>query len=235
MSMDNKKITLITVPYAGGTSATYIRLLKNKLDGNIIYYDYPHHGARFGEKSSGSIEEIAVQLAETIANNIIVGKEFSIFGHSMGAMVSYCCEVILEQNYGLCANTLFLSACLPPKLFYRTADFFKSYDEITDYLINKRNLSYDLIKSEEFFECGIKPFFNDLELIKRFIPNTDSRISAPIVALCGTQDEDISPEDMCMWQEHTKNDFRLFKIFGDHFFIETNKIAVLEILMQYGI
>ncbi|MCD8378320.1 MAG: hypothetical protein LUB59_05985, partial [Candidatus Gastranaerophilales bacterium] len=60
-------------------------------------------------------------------------------------------------------------------------------------------------------------------------------ISAPIVALCGTQDEDISPEDMCMWQEHTKNDFRLFKIFGDHFFIETNKIAVLEILMQYGI
>ena len=64
----------------------------------------------------------------------------------MGAIVAFYCESLLEQEYQLSAERIFLSACLPPEKFYENRIMFKTEEELYNYLRKAENTrsSYEL-------------------------------------------------------------------------------------------
>src|SRR5262245_13119588 len=86
----NRQITqrLFCFPYAGGPASIY-RDWGNKLPASIEVHpvQLPGHGNRLREPLSKSVEPLVKSLAEELKPYLEV--PFSLFGHSMGAIISF--------------------------------------------------------------------------------------------------------------------------------------------------
>ena len=68
----------------------------------------------------------------------------------------------------------------------------------------------------------------DFKLADTYCNRKETSISVPILGLRGTQDPEISTEDILEWGRYTKKGFRSENIEGEHLFIDTNPKQVLK-------
>lgn len=222
----NSKPVIVTVPYAGGSAAAYIKLFSG-LEMDVLHYDYPGHGGRIDEPYKQDIQSTARDLAEYIrAKN----TKYYLFGHSMGGMVSFYCESLLEKQYGLCAERLFLSACLPPEEFYQHRLILQSSDEVKDYLIKTRKLPPQLLSLSVFKKNILDQFEHDISILHRFEVGEIYPIEAPVTCILGDNDADVDEQDVRKWGRLTKSQCEIIQFHGDHFYFEENGEAVLNMI-----
>ena len=107
-------IDLVLLPFAGGTSLTYMEWRFSD-SVNVIPLDYRGHGFRMTEPLYTFFEEMVNDVSTQIVNKRS-NKRLCIFGHSMGALLGW--DVLNDlKRKGVHVNHLFVSACLPPHLF----------------------------------------------------------------------------------------------------------------------
>lgn len=228
LDQETEKRMLVTVPYAGGSSVAFTRLLAG-LNGLLQYHhDYPGHGMRAGEDFGGDLYGLSRELAEEILRRRPADMPFLIMGHSMGAMVAFYCEQILEQEYHVSADQLILSACLPPVRFYEHRQQFETVEEIKQYLLETRKVPADILDSCLFRKHMLEPFINDVRVIHEFVPKEDVQVDTDILGICGSEDEDVAYGDMADWKKYTRGNFTMRMMEGDHFFPESNPDAFLR-------
>lgn len=91
-------IKLVMIPYAGGNSWGYADISKRLKNNNIdcILYDYPGHGKRVTEELMDNIDKVREDCVNYIQSNISDNDTLFIFGHSLGALITY--EVVKDFN-----------------------------------------------------------------------------------------------------------------------------------------
>ncbi len=224
---------LITVPYAGGSSAGFVQLTSKIRNVTAFNYDYPGHGRRVGEEFAESLFAIAEELAKEIVKLSPEDQKFYILGHSMGAIVAFYCESLLEQEYQLSAERIFLSACLPPEKFYENRIMFKTEEELYNYLRESRKIPEAVMNSPIFQKNILEQFKQDIRLIKEYIPLDNIQITAPVTCFCGSEDDGVEVKGMAGWRAYTKGSSDIYEIPGDHFFIESNAEMVVSEISRY--
>ena len=180
------------------------------------------------EEFAGSIYALSEELAGKIASIYSRNAGLIIWGHSMGAIVAFYCESILEKNYAIHSQKLLLTACLPPDKFYENRMRFRSTEDLISYLETTRKVPRDIIDSEIFRMSMLEPFIQDVELIKSFVPREGVVIDSDISCLYGSNDEDINGGDVSDWANCTTGNFRSRQVTGDHFFFETNPYELMQ-------
>ena len=72
----------------------------------------------------------------------------------------------------------------------------------------------------------------DFTLLETYKCIPEPPLSCPISAYCGTQDNEVSQEEMAGWREHTTSIFKLEMIPGGHFFIHSHQDLLLRYISQ---
>ena len=212
-----KKIFLF--PYAGGSAHNYVKVKKAiaKLDVRLI--EYPGHGKRIREQPFSEIHKIVEDSFQQIVPHIDENDDFYFFGHSMGTLVSYLvCHLLVKRKMPL-PSCLFISGRGGPSKRTITENIsMMSSEKFRSMLINMGGFDPILINNAAFMNM-IEPILRaDFIAIEQYNPVTRNPLDIPVTAFFGTEDN-LTKEDMMLWQQESQYPLELLSFPGGHFFL----------------
>jgi medium-chain acyl-[acyl-carrier-protein] hydrolase len=172
-------------------------------------------------------------LVEGVLQGIkpLLGKPFMFFGHSMGAMLSFELARQLRREKLPLPLHLFVSG--------RRAVQIPLNDDFTYNLpepefigeISRLNgTPQEVLQHPELLSLILPVLRADFELVQTYEHTAEPPFDFPISALGGLDDHDVPWEQINAWREQTTSSFKLHMVPGDHFFLNTSRGYVLQII-----
>lgn len=226
------KLRLFCIPYAGGTAAAFFKwktLLDKRIE--LIPIELSGKGSRFQEPLYNTVEEAADDIYIKIKEQISNGP-YVLFGHSLGALLSYVLAIrIREENMNMPKHIFFSGMGSP---------FMERKNKNKHARLNDKDFIKSVIKLG-----GTPPgFFDEPDLCKMFLPllrndfrlaMTDFADQKPVPFNCNIsvllgKNENISNKAARAWQDCTNKLFRLHYFKGGHFFINEDLEEMIKII-----
>lgn len=231
----DSKIKLYTLPFAGGSSFSYMQW-KKYLSRNIeiISLDYPGHGRRIKYRLSKDFREVVEDIVDQIKCDNLDKAPFVIYGHSMGGMVAYLSSVDLEKYYNLIPEKVIIGACKCPDAFNSCTKEKVNYNIIVKELLDGHRITKEIADTVEF-KKNIYPIIeNDFEMIREFdnMQWSKVKIGSELICLYGGMDETVQYSNIVGWKEYTKKTLLCKMINSGHFFLEEKAKEVCDIVNE---
>ncbi len=221
------RMRLFCVPYAGAGASAYRdwhALLRQDVE--VVGIQLPGRESRYSEPHLTSVDEIVEQLVGIVSR--FSDKPFVLFGHSMGALISFELTRALQRLGGPVPRHLVVSGTRAPHRPRR--------DEPTHLLAD--DIFVEKIKS---FNGTPTMLLQDPELMKLFIPllRADFRVAetyqyedrgpilSPVTVFGGDQDCGVPLEDLQAWRTVCRSSYDQHIFSGGHFFIHNNRAAII--------
>ena len=224
---------LFCFPYAGGRALNY-RYWSNNLPVNVevCAIELPGRGTLLKETPFTRIKP----LIETIAEKILpkLDKPFALFGHSMGALISFELAHFLRNKYGINPVHLFVSAHRAPQIISKKPPI-HSLPE-TEFLAELHRLngtSKEILENRELMELFLPILRADFEVLETYTYQSLPSLECLITAFGGLSDSEANIDELEAWGKQTKSTFSLKMFQGDHFFIHSAQSQLLEYLNQF--
>lgn len=227
-------VRLICLPH-GGTAPfrPWADRLPPEIEVGIV--QLPGREARLREPALERMDELVAQAAEALLP--VLSSPFTLFGHSIGALLAYELGVALEAA-GLPPAALIVAGqnCPPAGTSGSSAvgDLPRA-EELTDEMLlaQLRELGGtpdEVLDDPELIALLLPTFRADAELLRSYRPSEDGPIGCQVVAYGGLEDPLADRAGLQRWEERTAAGCRLRMFPGEHFFIETAQDLVLEAL-----
>jgi medium-chain acyl-[acyl-carrier-protein] hydrolase len=156
-----------------------------------------------------------------------------LFGHSLGALVSFELAHALADEFDIQVSHLFVSAARAPQL---PRDGPRIYDLPEDeFMTQLRVLNGtppEVLQSPELMQFISGSLRADFAIAETYSSANRPPLNCPITAFGGLEDPEVSRADLEAWRTQTTNSFDLWQLPGDHFFIQSADSLVLEILSR---
>jgi len=229
----NATSRLICLPFAGGGVAPFRQWARAfPSDVELLVAQLPAREGRLREQPFESIWD----MADWLLPEVIEASDlpFAIFGHSMGALVAYELAVALERMNERMPTSAFFSARRPPD---ESADEppiadLPDNNEFLDALQHRYNAVPDAVRNEpELLELLLPALRADLRAIERYSPRITHQLRCPVHVYGGLQDKRPTPSELAGWQRFAQQRIRVRLFPGDHFFITSQRDAVVSYLM----
>lgn len=226
------RLRLICFPYAGGGPSVYHRwssALPTSIEVRTICL--PGRGPRVGEANIASISEAADAIVPELLP--LLDRPFALFGHCMGAILMYEVAQRLEARHDKRAARLFVSGCMAPHLYNSPVVHEQENAAFLDVL---RLISFSgtraLIEDEELRSSTFPLLRGDFRAVAEYGSTFSIRpaLNAPITGLAAENDLFAAPKAMHAWRRYTTHDYDLIKLPGDHYFIESDRDRVTQIV-----
>ena len=226
-------VRLFCFHYAGGAVSTFRdwpRHLPRHID--LVGVQLPGREARFGEAPFRRMEPLIDELADQITPQL--SERYAIFGHSMGALVSF--ELLREiRRRQLHPPVLYFpSGRRAPQIFDDDPPIHHLPDhEFLSELLEHHDQRLDLMMSNAALRTTLLPVMRaDVELCETYHYKHAPPLNCPIFAFGGMDDPDVSEQHLKSWKEQTTATFRHFLFPGDHFFIDTATASILQFMCR---
>jgi surfactin synthase thioesterase subunit len=202
---ERTKYELYCFPHAGGGSALYHRW-ERKLGEQLLVFPIklPGRESRLQHPAIDSLSEMLLSLEEEVQP--LVTPPFALFGHSMGGLLAYEWTVALAEQ-GLKPSLLVVSASRSPDCYTGKQRIHElPDDEMIATLQRDFNRGAPPSDEEMQMMCLMADTIRaDMKLLETYRwPNHDP-LDVPILALYGTQDDQIKSIDMEGWAAMTAN------------------------------
>ena len=140
----------------------------------------------------------------------------AFFGHSMGALLAF--EVARRfEAQGSPITALFVSACAAPgRVGYEQVP--ESDRGLLDAVSEMTGVNPEFLENEEF-AAKILPTLRGLQAISKYDCPPEQRLSCPIDAFLGDDDEVATYEKVLPWSERTTSEFSVRVFPGHHFYL----------------
>ncbi len=226
-------IHLICLPFAGGGASLFRQWGQWAPD--YIEVHAPRLPGREGLLNTpaiGDMEEMITWLEAETAD--LCKGSFALFGHSMGAAISYA-FALERQKKGLSQpEHLFLSGCKPLPLMTpdplhlmppeRMQAFMRDYDP-------GRDPFGDYPELWSIFEPTLRA---DFRLIETYVPPQHDRVvHCSITALSAERDIIAPPAHMSAWKSRTSCAFSHVTLPGEHLFLRDDPQGVFALVRQH--
>ncbi|MET3129876.1 surfactin synthase thioesterase subunit [Oxalobacteraceae bacterium GrIS 1.11] len=224
------RLRLYCFSYAGGSAAYYApwqALLGPAIQ--ICAIELPGRGTRFLEAPPSSMEAVVSAVAQAIARQDEL--PFAFFGHSLGALLAF--EVARHcRAHGLAqAEHLFVSGCAAPRLRDCSHDLHMLDDgALIEALRDYNGTPAEVLDSRELMDLLLPMIRADFALAERYQYRAGPALDIPVSVLAGKRDEGTSIEQAQGWAQETSADCSLTWYQGDHFFLNPERAAVLDLL-----
>ena len=221
-------MSLISVPYAGGSSLMY-KEFEQYLGGvRVEAIDLPGKGRRICEAPCSTFDEAVGDTVKSILE-IEDYPSQSLFGYSMGGLLVYESVKRIYEMSNILPKSVFIAACDPPCVCEIEGNFAEWDDgELCDYLIETDGITKELLQEKEFLEFFLPIIRNDFALFDGYEPDpvvTQLPISFNI--LYSSDEKDITD-----WEKYTTKACRFQYFEGGHFFIKQNVENVCMLVSQ---
>jgi medium-chain acyl-[acyl-carrier-protein] hydrolase len=163
-------------------------------------------------------------LVQTLADLITREPQppYALFGHSMGALISFELARELRRRGFAAPQRLLVSGHAAPSLHSRKSPIFNLPEESFIAEIRKfSGTSRELLDNPEAMKLFCQVLRADFEMIDTYEYRVKEPLSCPITAYGALQDTDAPVETLRAWQEHTSASCKVRIFPGDHFFIHS--------------
>lgn len=160
-------------------------------------------------------------------------RPFVMFGHSMGALISF--EVARRiKKYGYRNPSLLIvsareapqSAC-PCKKRHLLND-----DEFIAELSVLNGTPPGILGNRELMGILMPVLRSDFALCETYAYDEATPLECPIVCFSGVDDNTVTVDGLQQWKERTTADFNLRILPGDHFFLHSHESQLLKIVTE---
>ncbi|GHF37071.1 thioesterase [Kitasatospora xanthocidica] len=216
------------LPFAGGSSHFFRTWTEpaRRLDVEVVPVELPGHGTRLRDPLVTGMAAMVDALCEEVLRE--ERGPYAILGHSMGAKIAYAVAEELERRPGATPPArLFVSGSLPasaaePKPLHGLPDA-----ALTAELSAMGGTPPEILANAELMEFMLPVIRADLTLLEQWHAPAGSRISCPITAFAGQDDQVVRAELSAGWADHTSASFALRVHPGDHFFLREEMDVML--------
>jgi medium-chain acyl-[acyl-carrier-protein] hydrolase len=225
------RVRLYCFPYAGGNAFHFLSwqtTLGPTIEVRSV--QLPGRGERLAEKPYERLPELVNALAAIIVQQD--SGPFAFFGHSLGGLIAfevarYCHRSSLPRPLHI-----FASGCAAPQDRSPNRGLHKlGDDDLIAALKEYDDAPSDISQNAELRALMLPTIRSDFALAENYQYRPSLRLDMPITALAGKRD-DISPEQLKAWQKETSGPFRLQWFEGGHFFIHSERNAILAYLKR---
>lgn len=240
LNSEKKEIShkLFCFHHAGGTASAYKPWAEYHKGVTTYPVELPGKATRMRETFITHYERLVPDIAKAI--DAEVGETtFSLFGHSLGAIMAFKTAFILETLYKRKPATLIVAGRHAPQDDFK--DPYQTYmgdDKLVEELKRVNGTPKDILANEEILKVLLPSIKNDYKLNESF-DYKDEMLNTPIVAHVSNHDPDANPDQMERWKLVTKGDFKIKQFEGDHFFVhslgENYYTEVAETAIEAGI
>lgn len=216
-------VRLFCFPYAGGGESIFRSWQQSLSDTiEVCAVQLPGRGSRISEPPCTQINELVWATGEAIAPYL--DKPFALFGHSMGALIAFEFARHLREEYSAQPVHLFVSGRPSPQTMSESFEL----DQVDT----------ESLEDPELMELMLPILRADLALCESYTFTPQPPFRFPITAFGGLADHGVPRHRLEEWREHTTGSFVLRLFPGDHFFLDTCRLPLLEAiskeLEQYG-
>lgn len=179
--------------------------------------ELPGRGKRISEPLLRSIEEMTEDLYEQIKNKL--NERYIIYGHSLGALLSYTlCRHIQGVEEKL-PKALFVSGQRAPSLLKSDDTHLLPDGAFMDVLRGMNGTPEELLSDESFVKYFLPVIRSDFRSISeyRYKP-AEKKLNVSFEIFTGA-DENITDDEILGWQIETTAQVKFHKLHGGHFFI----------------
>lgn len=219
-------------PYAGG-GATIYRNWPASLPSDVEVHlaHLPGRGNRLREGPFTDLMSMVRALAEAIRP--LLDKPFVLFGHSMGAIISFELARQLRQESGILPVHLFASGRRAPQIPNLDPPTYNLPEaEFLEELRRLNGTPQEALKNPELMQLMSPVLRSDFSVVETYEFSPGLPLACPITAFGGLQDTGVSREQLEAWREQTTASFLVRMFPGDHFFLNTSQPLLLRALLQ---
>lgn len=223
------QVRLFCFPYAGAGSTIFNTWSDSLLPEVELYLIHlPGRDKRFKETPYKLLSPLAEALTEALYPH--VNKPFAFFGHSMGALVGFEVARQIRSCFALCPVHLIVSGKRSPHLPDPHPNLHYLLDD--ELLIESEklygNLPEIITQDRELLQFFLAIMRADLTMIETYQYKNGDPLECPITVFGGTQDNSVDENELSAWRDHTVAAFNVQMFQGDHFFIQTNRTAIIQ-------
>jgi medium-chain acyl-[acyl-carrier-protein] hydrolase len=236
--VDMRSHCIYTIP-AAGMSKNAFQSWNDHLNDQLVLksLEISGRGGKMDKRLNGTIEECAKELSDEILDDLEANQDYSILGHSVGAIIAFeIVRLIEKRNHKRPTNLIVLSKNPPDNI--DQVRIHELPDEIFLEHINKFDgLPFGMRNNRLYRRLFLPILRNDVMLSEKYYKDDTHKICTPIHCFVG--DEEMDTVDNTMhWVEFTKANFNHIVLKGGHFNYltspqkvcnEIDKIILLEV------
>ncbi|MCP3742352.1 thioesterase II family protein [Rossellomorea sp. BNER] len=214
------KVKLFCIPFAGGSAVIYSKWKKwmaHSIEVNEV--ELAGRGRRMNEPLIENMEEMVEDIYDSIKNYIT--EPYSIFGHSMGGLLTYeLCHKLQKEGYPAPVH-VFVSGRKAPQLKARKKLIHSLPDQefITE-ILKYDGMDKNIFENKELANIFLPILKADFKLIETYKFNPPfNLLKSNISVFHGMDDKTVDVEELSLWSEVTKKESKIYTFPGGHFFI----------------
>lgn len=224
------KLRLYCFSYAGGSAHAYAswqQALGPEIEVRAV--QLPGRGARMGEAPYVDMAELVLALGDLLTRQD--RTPFAFFGHSMGALVALELARFCARHAMAMPRHLVVSGCTAPaqrnsgRKLHTLSD-----DALIDALRDYDGSPPEVLAHRELMELLLPMIRADFQLIEQYTYRPGRQLAVPMTVLVGDSDAHATQESAPLWQNETTGRCTVHSFQGGHFFINTDRTAVLDCL-----
>ncbi len=225
------RLTLYCLPCAGASATVYLRwrrLLPAWIE--IVPIELPGRGMRLDE----ALQDNYLALIELLSGEIALAapERYTLFGHSMGALLAYGIAQKLRQTHAVLPAALLVSGCAAP-----ARQDSERYSKIRTEAALIADLNQQggtpeaVLSSPELLAMTLDLLRADYRVCESFQYLRQPPLPVPIHCFGGKADA-ISAENLNMWRQESSRIFTLDWFDGGHFFLRQSEAWFLQVLTK---
>ena len=222
---------LICVPYAGAGVSIYHKWAQALPPGvQVCALQLAGRDTQIGVPPFTRVAALVDWLADSL--DAYLDLPFAIFGHSMGGLIGFELARVLRDRNKPAPKHFFVSACRAPG---RPVRQWPMHHLPRDSFVRELRARYNgipelILQDEDLLRLFLPVLRADMEMVETWRGSESGIFDFPVTAFGGTEDSEISREDLEPWRGQTSGGFDLHMIEGNHFFVNTAQAEVLRIV-----
>jgi medium-chain acyl-[acyl-carrier-protein] hydrolase len=220
-------VNLFCFSHAGGAASSF-RLWPAKLPSWIDVWaiQLPGRGSRWRESPVQSIPLLVEEMIPALMPHL--RRPFAFFGHSMGAVLASEIARVLAETKGISPLHLFVSSRRPPHMSSPEPHLHNLPDHEFIREIDQRygGVPSELLHSPDLHTL-LPPLRADITALETFHVAKRTPFPCPISAFGGAHDHRVPRDHLEAWRDQAGGPFRVRMFFGGHFYIDSQRDALL--------
>lgn len=221
------RLRLFCFHYAGATASIF-RSWPGALPRGVelLAVQLPGRDYRLTEPPLTDMDDIVDALAEVVP--ALLDRPFALFGHSLGALISFDLVRLLRERGLRQPELMIASGRNAPQFRWRDAGI----ESLPDHEFVAAVRGYDgtpeaLLAEESLRELWLPRLRADLSVSARYAYVEDRPLECPILVMFGEEDGLVTDEGLRGWCRQTTGDVRFLPCPGNHFFLHSAQRLVL--------
>jgi acyl transferase domain-containing protein/surfactin synthase thioesterase subunit len=226
---ETASLRIFGVPFGGGGASVFGSWPANLPETvEVVGIQLPGRETRIAEPPIDQMSQLVEALGEAMLPYL--DRSFVIYGHSMGALVSFELARYLQEKYSEIPAKLMVGGWPSPALVQsyvrslkgvgEAIDLGKESDErVVEVLRVNRLLGNENIADQAFVNLMMKSVRADLKILGDYRFDPTVKLRCPITVLHGRDDHLFTTEQLSEWEPLTTGSFSLRSVPGGHLFI----------------